>query len=139
MKKCIECGNKTEGVRSIRCIKCKAVLRKKTAKKNREKHQYNKQPKYRYATYKRGAEKRGYSFELSIAQFCNLWGRECFYCGEKNDGIGIDRKDNSIGYTEHNSVSCCKTCNFMKGKLTAKEFIQKCRAISRVFTMDKVD
>ena len=30
---------------------------------------------------------------------------------------GIDRVDSNIGYTNENSVPCCKTCNFAKNDL----------------------
>ena len=35
---------------------------------------------------------------------------------------GIDRLDSSIGYTNENSVTCCKTCNFAKNTLSESEF-----------------
>jgi hypothetical protein len=36
---------------------------------------------------------------------------------------GIDRKDNNLGYTEENCVSCCAICNRAKGTLEFKDFI----------------
>ena len=35
---------------------------------------------------------------------------------------GIDRKNNNMGYTYTNSVSCCKLCNQAKNSLSIKEF-----------------
>ena len=35
---------------------------------------------------------------------------------------GIDRIDNNIGYTNENSVPCCKTCNFAKNILSESQF-----------------
>lgn len=35
---------------------------------------------------------------------------------------GIDRLDCNIGYTNENSVTCCKTCNFAKNTLSESEF-----------------
>lgn len=35
---------------------------------------------------------------------------------------GIDRLDSNIGYTNENSVTCCKTCNFAKNTLSESEF-----------------
>jgi len=43
---------------------------------------------------------------------------------------GVDRVDNSIGYTVENSVSCCAMCNRMKHAYGAAAFIEKCRAIA---------
>lgn len=36
---------------------------------------------------------------------------------------GIDRKNRSEGYTPENTVSCCPTCNYAKGKLEAETFL----------------
>lgn len=36
---------------------------------------------------------------------------------------GIDRLDNTKGYTKKNSVSCCKQCNFLKADYSSKEFL----------------
>ena len=64
----------------------------------------------------------------------------CHYCGiEPNstwfgtkrtivntDGFkynGIDRKDNTIGYTTENCVSCCKICNNSKNTLAEDEWL----------------
>ena len=134
MKSCKDCGKPVESTFAIYCIDCKTSKRKATAKANRNKYQYHKQPKYRYAAYKWGAESRGHMFELTIEEFSNLWDKPCFYCNETVSGIGIDRKDNNAGYSTSNTVSCCSTCNFMKGKLTYTEFVNKCLQISKCFT-----
>lgn len=68
--------------------------------------------------------------------------RSCFYCGLKSsnekrdkkkngkyisDEIikynGIDRIDNTKGYTKDNIVACCKHCNYAKRSMTTKEFL----------------
>lgn len=136
MKTCVDCGNPTGSFTNhrIRCIDCKVKLRKITAKANKDKYQYHKQPKQRYATYRRGAERRGYAFELTVEEFTNLWNKHCSYCNAPISDIGIDRKDNSIGYTVDNTIACCTTCNFMKGKLNHDEFISKCVEIAKCFT-----
>jgi hypothetical protein len=81
-----------------------------------------------YSTYKRSANKREIEFLLTKDQFKELIVQPCFYCGsagqsqkmgcKRSNGsfsyTGIDRFDNRVGYTEKNSVPCCKTCNFMK-------------------------
>lgn len=43
---------------------------------------------------------------------------------------GIDRVDNSVGYTIENCVPCCTSCNFMKGKMTKDDFIEKVSQIA---------
>jgi len=86
--------------------------------------------------YKRGAKKRGLVFELSNDEFKSITSKECYYCGHfpstvRNFGWangsfvfnGIDRKDNSIGYTIENCVPCCFVCNRAKGTLSVEEFV----------------
>jgi hypothetical protein len=133
MKTCADCGKQVESNYAKFCIDCKILKRKVVAKACKDKYQYHKQPKNRYAAYKRGAESRGYTFELTMEDFSNLWNKPCSYCNEIVPGIGIDRKDNNIGYTASNTISCCTTCNFMKGKLTYTQFVNKCLQISKVF------
>ena len=75
----------------------------------------------------------------------------CKYCGleyskeiedrlsERSDGKklsdniikinGIDRIDSKIGYTEENSVSCCKYCNFAKHTMSEDEFYKWIRRV----------
>lgn len=53
----------------------------------------------------------------------NLYKRECNY-------NGLDRKDNSKGYTKDNVVTCCSICNYMKREKNDKEFIDLCKRIA---------
>lgn len=79
--------------------------------------------------YKKGAKKRGYSYELTEEQFAELTQKNCYYCGAKPKGhygkyiySGIDRIDNDKGYVMDNVVPCCKFCNRKKSNLTLQEF-----------------
>lgn len=87
--------------------------------------------------YQKAAQKRGYDFLLSEEQFIALIKDRCYYCDSKPEMVlnyykhakernfrhnGIDRLDNSIGYTNTNSVSCCKVCNNAKAGLTVEDF-----------------
>lgn len=40
-------------------------------------------------------------------------------------GYNLDRKDNTIGYTNENCVVCCKICNHIKGKMLMYEEMLK--------------
>ena len=77
---------------------------------------------------KRSAVKRGLVFELTREQFANLIaGQRCVYGNAAHDAradgmhLGLDRKDNSIGYTAGNCVPCCDRHNKMKGGWFAYE------------------
>jgi len=73
-----------------------------------------------YGNYKNHAKRRRISFELSFESFINLTQQRCHYCGSESSNFlkvsgnggfkynGIDRKDNTIGYTIENCVPCCK-------------------------------
>lgn len=84
------------------------------------------------ARYKRDAIKRGYEYSITKEEFKSLVTSDCYYCGidykNSNKSIyndfwevrynGIDRVDNTKGYTTENCVSCCKNCNFEKKTVT---------------------
>jgi 5-methylcytosine-specific restriction endonuclease McrA len=60
---------------------------------------------------------------------------ECSYCGRLpgvlDDGLnGLDRIDCSLGYTIENCVSCCGTCNAMRGAYDVDIFISHVRIIA---------
>src|SRR4030067_2064423 len=89
-----------------------------------------------YYKYKRRAKSKGINFELNKQQFRTLTSQPCKYCGETDSNLnnskgnnggfrynGIDRVDNAKGYTEENSVPCCKLCNRMKNNMSLDEFI----------------
>lgn len=100
--------------------------------------------------YKCGAKKRNLQFELSFLDCINLFKSNCCYCGiepfneyKKHSDIfnqriekclynGIDRQDNSKGYTKDNCVACCKFCNFAKGTHSLDEFLWWIKEIKKV-------
>lgn len=86
-----------------------------------------------FAEYRNGANIRGYEFSLSNDQFSNLIKQGCFYCGRlpykivkrRNASIvvnGIDRVDNTKGYSVENCVPCCSVCNKAKMQMETSEF-----------------
>ena len=98
--------------------------------------------KYLLKAYKISARKRGYAFDLTEEQFGSITQQNCHCCGIKPNGIvdrkdrnrsftynGLDRVDNTKGYTMDNIVPCCKICNQAKGKLTLQEFQEWIRRI----------
>jgi len=135
-----DCGNKIEAfgvnlknghVKSCGCYKSEITS-------NRTKIGYGVHTKNRaYGNYESNARKRNISFDISFEQFLDLAKQNCYYCGSApsnkyssraNNGDfiyqGIDRKDNTKGYTVENCVSCCKICNRAKDTMTYQEFIE---------------
>jgi len=86
-------------------------------------------------TYKNGAKKRNLEFLLNVSSFTKLVQSDCHYCGVSPNQIvfrddahskfiynGIDRVDNSIGYTPENCITCCIMCNRAKHAHSNEEF-----------------
>jgi len=102
---------------------------KNTLSSQKYRKEYRKTVHARYSKYKYGATKRGYVFEINFKFFNELINSDCHYCGSV-DSIGIDRKDNTLGYSKDNCLSCCTSCNMMKRGLDYDYFINKCKSIS---------
>lgn len=93
------------------------------------------------AAYKRAARDRGYSFELTTEEFRLLTSSQCHYCNAapsqrlQNGKCavyiynGIDRADNTVGYTSTNSRPCCGTCNSAKRTMSDVEFKEWIRRV----------
>ena len=90
----------------------------------------------KYAAYRVAARNRNLPFELSKEDFFKIVKMDCTYCGigpinesrASTKGSfyycnGVDRVDNSLGYTKENSVPCCGICNRAKHTMSATEFI----------------
>jgi len=97
------------------------------------------QPKSRFRRYKINATKRHLLFDLTEQQFSEITAHRCSYCNDYNrlshpskkiaQHCGIDRKDNSKGYTIENCIPCCTICNRMKEKMSIKDFVDQCKRI----------
>lgn len=120
---------------SPECYKAYSVKR---AKERKESHinsmtpdqllQYRKE--LNYLRYIDSAVKRQIDFNLPFVDAISMWDNNCYYCGDKIDGLGIDRVNNSIGYQIGNVVPCCTMCNGMKFTKTKNDFINQCHKIS---------
>lgn len=93
--------------------------------------------------YRTSAKKRGYEFNLTYEQFLEIAEKDCHYCGLAPSERyafkpwhtpaiinGIDRVDNSLGYSVENSVPCCLMCNKSKNKYDLVEWLEW---VSRVY------
>lgn len=116
---------------------CKNLTRVRTTKFEAQVGHLND----RYSMSKSQAKRRELDHTLTREEFKNLSLSNCHYCdlppsnkhvrkgrgklrGETTTLLysGIDRKDCNKGYTPENSVSCCRTCNVVKGTLSKEEF-----------------
>ena len=94
--------------------------------------------------YKINAKRRKLPYSLTNEQASKLLDEKCYYCGcppsrqlihkptqEVIKISGIDRLNNSEGYTIKNSVSCCTNCNYKKSNQSFEDFIDW---INKVYT-----
>ena len=90
--------------------------------------------------YRGDARKGKHEWQLEREYVRELIAQNCHYCGQPPENCfrrtksdkesylynGIDRVDNSQGYTRLNTVPCCPGCNSMKGKLSVSAFVARC-------------
>jgi hypothetical protein len=85
-----------------------------------------------YSKYKYSANKKEIEFKIDQDLFYNKIKEPCYLCGkcqsEKHQN-GIDRFDNSKGYTEENIRACCGNCNYLKRDNTYDNLIVKLKLI----------
>jgi len=111
------------------CHECtKSQKRDHYAKNSERINEDRKSPNGYFIRYKTQAKKRGLNFELTREHCYLLFSKSCFYCGDTNQ-VGIDRIDNSKGYTLSNVRSCCGWCNVMKWKFSEGDFFSKINSI----------
>ena len=82
---------------------------------------------HRIGFSKQGAKHKGFSWELSDLEAANIIRQPCYICGltPHKDGLnGIDRFDNSKGYTVENSRPCCWACNDEKSDISLKMILR---------------
>ena len=96
--------------------------------------------------YRNAARKRDFEWSLTSEDFDLLTASTCHYCGvgpcrlKKSEGRdrgqdylynGIDRLDNSLGYTRSNSLPCCSICNWAKHTMEYDTFISWLDRVAR--------
>jgi hypothetical protein len=66
------------------------------------------------------ARRRGLNFDITFEEYTALMERPCSYClnvfsSPIGTGVGLDRIDNTKGYTPNNVLPCCGFCNRLRG------------------------
>lgn len=77
--------------------------------------------KYRLLKY-RHKERIFHDQFLTLKEYTHLFSLPCIYCGGDTNG-GLDRIDNTSGYSKENSAPCCRMCNYMKKNYTTEDFL----------------
>lgn len=122
-KECLQCGKKLSF--------SKMYSYKKYCSRKCMQRASSRRPGRKYKDYRNGAKRRNLIFCLSNQDMKKFYNTKCFYCGSEIIEIGIDRKNNSLGYTLDNCVPCCKICNRMKMTMNSDEFIKHCHKINK--------
>jgi hypothetical protein len=81
-----------------------------------------------YSSYRSRAEKKELEFAITNADYKSIILQDCYLCGKKSTDTntnGIDRVDNTIGYTIANCKACCKECNHMKNQYPLDSLLEK--------------
>jgi len=87
----------------------------------------------RIGTYRRSAASKGREWKLTHEEAEKMMTSPCVYCGHLDLETrlnGIDRLNQQGNYTTENTVPCCWACNYMKGVMDPRTFIEKCKKIS---------
>lgn len=97
-----------------------------------KRNQWHTNVKCRISAIKNWAKKKGRVMELTDQQIEAMITSICYYCKKKKEGkfIGIDRKDNNLGYTVENTVPCCWPCNRAKNDQPTDKFIGNCTDVA---------
>lgn len=102
-----------------------------------------------FSSYRLSAKYKKLPFSLTLDQLKAITSSPCHYCGSYPSQVkydppangpyiynGIDRIDNSLGYTPQNSVAACGWCNLAKNDRTKSEFLDW---VARIAKFQKLD
>jgi len=140
---CCNCGKDYEKYLTLHntpsklCKHCNKIQHTQDNKRIERKRNYKNEnlrnlERY-YKEYITNAIKREYSMELQFNDFEKLVKQPCYYCdySKENEVNGIDRVNNTKGYSKENCVTCCEICNKIKLMYHPLFFIEKCQIISK--------
>lgn len=87
----------------------------------------------RFNASQSSAKTRHIEWALSFEEFKELASMRCTYCGRETQSgyVGLDRMNNSKGYTLANATPCCMSCNRIKGgRLNVKQMLDEVNSIN---------
>ena len=145
---CAQCGKDYEmfktryGKESVTCTGCNDNQAKQDKKRKDRVRNYKEEnmkniTRY-FKEYITSASKRGYDMNMDYETFSEFVIKSCYYCGHQNEDEvnGIDRVDNSKGYSKENCVTACWKCNRIKHMYTREFFLDKCKIFTQQFEAD---
>ena len=126
---CKECGGSSVCPHGRRRCKCKECGGGGICHHGRQRYACSIcRPAGAYKTYVRHEKENGtplpYNF-MTLETFVSLVSQSCHWCGrtpERANGMGVDRKDNSLGHVEGNLHPCCSLCNYSRRHAGSEEW-----------------
>ena len=113
-RKCSNCKkvksiNKFSKSKDLIEYRCKECLKNRTRKQTLTPHG-------RFLMAKSVARRRHLEWDVEEIEYTELMKLKCHYCNDEISrmGVGLDRKDNNLGYLKNNIIPCCKLCNWIK-------------------------
>lgn len=93
---------------------------------------FERAPKNRFTRQRKKALHKGKSWNLSLEEYSAMVILPCTFCGEVKfeTGVGLDRLDNSKGYTVGNVQPACRACNLLRGLFPIDLFFEQ---VSKVY------
>lgn len=98
-------------------------------KMNLQSTKYLSTPQGKFLSYKNGARRRKINFNLTQEEFNSFWQKDCYYCGDNIQTIGIDRVKSELEYNINNCVPCCYKCNQIKMDMNPISFLDQIEKI----------
>lgn len=136
--KSYESYNTAHGKPSKLCPSCRENQRKSDEKRKDRVRNYQAEAKRNLDVHwesfkKKSVERREKENTLTKDDFLNIIQKECFYCKyiNENEINGIDRIDNTKGYSNENCVAACKVCNRMKHIFHPVFFVEKMKLVRK--------
>lgn len=128
-KRMAELGEKYWENNMLRARNCRAALTKEQRFMYNEGKRKDINHKLKY--YKDRAKRGDILWDLTDERAMELFKDECTYCGCDADQYhnGIDRIDNTKGYTETNVTPACRICNMLKACMDYDIFLKRCEHI----------
>lgn len=122
---------------------CRDDRRKRDALRHDELRERDRERQYRYRRNpdklgriilidaRRSDKKRGFVTALTLGEVNLLISKPCFYCGETELRMTLDRVDNMVGHTRENVHQACIRCNYLRRDLPYAAWLEISPAIRR--------
>jgi hypothetical protein len=102
---------------------------------------HNQKPRTRFYASRGNASRRNLEWSLELDYYLKLISLPCHYCGGQlcKSGVGLDRLDNSQGYTMTNVVPCCGVCNVWRADHFTPEEVKVAMAAIQNLRQEKLN